>query len=332
MVFTDPGLPPQQPTPGLALRQLAEAPSLKAGVARATQMNPLYLQYRQALAGYRARPNAEPAKVQLLQANMERLRALPPQLGRRFVLVDAAGGRLYLFENGQPTDSMKVVVGKPEEATPEMAGVIRYALFNPNWNVPPDLTQKVYAPRIRTNLSTLDALEMDVWSDYTPTARKLDPKSVDWDAVVQGRQSVWLRQRPGPRNSMGAVKFMLPNILGIYLHDTPNRGLFSASQRTFSAGCVRVEDYKRLARWLYGGEVGPDGTAPEQRFDLKTPTPVYITYLTAASLDGDVVARKDVYGRDAQVIAQLRKGQREARRSGSTEPEALSPALRMTRM
>ena len=227
---------------------------------------------------------------------------------------------------------MKVVVGKPDEATPQMAGVIRYALFKPNWNVPPDLTQKVYAPRIRTDLSALDALDMDVWSDYTANARKLDPKAVDWDGVVQGRQSVWLRQRPGPRNSMGAVKFMLPNTLGIYLHDTPNKGLFASDQRTFSAGCVRVEDYKRLARWLYGGDVGPTGDAPEQRFDLKAPTPVYITYLTAASLNGEVVARKDVYGRDALVIAQLQKGQRAARRAGSTTAPELSPALRMTRM
>jgi murein L,D-transpeptidase YcbB/YkuD len=201
---------------------------------------------------------------------------------------------------------MKVVVGTPEQQTPAMAALIRYAVFNPNWNVPPDLTRDTYAPRIRADRAVLRSLQMDVWSDYTPQAQMLDPASVDWSSVARGGKAVWLRQRPGPQNAMGAVKFMLPNVLGIYLHDTPNRELFAREPRTFSAGCIRVEDYKRFARWLYGRDsVGPTSAKPEQRIDLPTPVPVYITYLTAAPLGGGVESRADVYRRDPAVLAQL---------------------------
>ena len=148
---------------------------------------------------------------------------------------------------------------------------------------------------------------MDPWSDYSDQARKLDPASIDWASVAKGDTIVGLRQRPGPQNSMGAVKFMLPNELGIYLHDTPNKALFASSQRTFSAGCVRVEDYRRLAQWLYQRRgVGPKGDASEQAVDLPAPVPVYITYFTALPEGQSVATRSDVYGRDPGLLSQLK--------------------------
>jgi murein L,D-transpeptidase YcbB/YkuD len=105
---------------------------------------------------------------------------------------------------------------------------------------------------------------------------------------------------------MGAVKFMFPNSLGIYLHDTPRKTLFAQETRLFSAGCVRVEDYRRLARWLWkGSDVRPAGDGADQKIDLPQPAPVYITYLTAAPVGGKVELRRDVYGRDAAVTAQM---------------------------
>jgi len=255
----------------------------------------------------------------LMLINLERLRALPINLGRHFILVDAASARLWMFEGDREVDSMKVIVGKPEEPTPMMAGVIRYAIFNPFWNVPPDLVRTVYVPRIRANRAALAALRMDPWSDYTADAHKLDPSAVDWASVQAGSVNVGLRQRPGADNSMGAVKFMLPNELGIYLHDTPNKTLFSKPQRTFSAGCVRVEDYRRLARWLYQrGDAGAKGDAPDQRVDLQRPVPVYISYLTAMPEAGAVTVAKDVYGRDGALLATLRVRQTQISMSHSS--------------
>jgi murein L,D-transpeptidase YcbB/YkuD len=303
-VYTDPALlPPGRPGTAEVLALVDTSPSLGAAMRAATRMNPLYSAFHQAIVQNLAGDDAAGQRLMLI--NLERLRALPMNLGRRFVLVDVASARLWMFEGDQAVDSMKVIVGKPDEPTPMLAGVIRYAMFNPFWNVPPDLVQRVYAPRIRTNLASLAALRMDAWTDYTENAQKLDPTRVDWAGVQAGTATVGLRQRPGPDNSMGAVKFMLPNELGIYLHDTPNKTLFVKPVRTFSAGCVRVEDYRRLAQWLYQrADVGPKGDGPDQRVDLQRPVPVYITYLTAMPEAGHITLAKDVYGRDAALVEQ----------------------------
>ncbi len=319
-VYTDPALlPPGRPGTAEVLGLVDTSPSLGAAMQAATRMNPLYSAWRQAIAQNSAGDDAGSQRLMLI--NLERLRALPMNLGRRFVLVDVASARLWMFEGDRPVDSMKVIVGKADEPTPMLAGVIRYAMFNPFWNVPPDLVQKVYAPRIRSNPASLAALRMDAWTDYTGSAQKLDPKRVDWARVQAGTTTVGLRQRPGPDNSMGAVKFMLPNELGIYLHDTPNKTLFSRPVRLLSAGCVRVEDYRRLARWLYqSADVGPKGDQPDQRVDLQHPVPVYITYLTAMQEAGHITLAKDVYGRD-EAIAE----QRAARTSPWVEHPPITP-------
>jgi murein L,D-transpeptidase YcbB/YkuD len=112
---------------------------------------------------------------------------------------------------------------------------------------------------------------------------------------------------------MGRVKFMFPNQLGIYLHDTPDRQLFALADRRRSSGCVRVEDARRLARWLFNGrDVTADATAaPEQRVDLPAPVPVYIAYFTALPSAGAIARQPDAYGRDPRLIAML-----ESRRAG----------------
>jgi murein L,D-transpeptidase YcbB/YkuD len=297
VAFTDAGLQPGFRRPLDILGNLAKATSARAALDQSTQMNPLYVQMRTA---YAHRPGGDAqAPDEVWLKNLDRLRGLPSDLGPRFVLVNAASSRLWMFEGGKPVDSMKVVVGAKDNQTPQLAALIRYAIFNPYWDVPPDLTRKVYAPRILSNSSALASLHMDAWTDFSPSGTMLDPKAVNWRDVTEGKTTAWLRQRPGPANAMGAVKFMLPNALGIYLHDTPNRGLFGRDQREFSAGCVRVEDAKRLSRWLYGKDgVGGQGAAPEQRIDLPQPVPVYILYLTVAPQALGNGPYRDPYDRD----------------------------------
>ena len=145
-------------------------------------------------------------------------------------------------------------------------------------------------------------------SDWSDEARVVDPKSVDWQAIQDGRSEARVRQLPGPNNAMGQIKFMFPNALGVYLHDTPDKALLRETGRTFSAGCVRVEDAPRLARWLFGKPIVAKSKKPEQRIDLPQPVPVYITYMTIAADKGALVSRPDVYGRD--VTPGRRSGQR----------------------
>jgi murein L,D-transpeptidase YcbB/YkuD len=243
---------------------------------------------------------------QLLRLNLERARALPSQLGRRYVLVDAAAARLWMYEDGRAVDSMRVVVGKPSEPTPMMAATIRYLTLNPYWNIPQDLVRRRVAEgALREGPSFLAGRRYEIMSDWTDDAVRVDPATVDWRGVAAGRQELRVRQLPGPDNAMGRMKFMFPNELGVYLHDTPERSLLREEGRLFSSGCVRLEDAPRLARWLFGQAPRASGSAPEQRVDLPEPVPVYLTYMTAAPEPDGVALRPDVYNRDPVQLAAL---------------------------
>jgi murein L,D-transpeptidase YcbB/YkuD len=242
---------------------------------------------------------------QLIIINMERAKRLPaPEEQRKYVLVDAGDARLSMWENGRKVDEMKIVVGKAETATPMMAAYIKYASVNPYWNVPPELVRSLVAPRVvAQGVSYLTEREYQVLTDYSDDAKTIDPHDVDWQAVVDGREEVRLRRLPSPANSMGMMKFMLPNYFGIYLHDSPDKEHFTKNELWISNGCVRVEDYKRLASWLFDGYV-PKGKDPkvEEEVDLPKPVPVYMTYLTAQPTADGVHFMPDAYGRDAHLM------------------------------
>jgi murein L,D-transpeptidase YcbB/YkuD len=202
----------------------------------------------------------------------------------RFVLVDAASARLYMIEDGRVQDSMKVIVGKPETPTPELKDVLNYETLNPYWHVTPDLAKTVIAPRVLKDGDAYLAQQgYEVLSGWGPDARVLSPDSVDWKAVAAGQATVYVRQRPGPANSLGRFKFNLPNGDGIYLHDTPKKELFAQDQRALSHGCVRLEDAEKLARWLLGKDP-PAASAPEANVLLPKPVPITISYLDSRSL------------------------------------------------
>ena len=242
---------------------------------------------------------------QLIIINMERAKRLPsPEEQRKYAVVDSGNARLSLWENGRKVDEMKVVVGKAETATPMMAAYIRYVSVNPYWNVPPELVRGLIGPRVAAQgVSYLTDREYQVLSSYGDDAQQIDPNTVDWQAVVDGRQDVRLRRLPSPANSMRNMKFMLPNYFGIYLHDTPERDHFTKNELWISNGCVRVEDYARFARWLFNGSV-PQGKNPkvEEEVNLPAPVPVYMTYLTAQPTATGIQFMPDHYGRDAHLM------------------------------
>ena len=201
----------------------------------------------------------------------------------RYLLVDAASARLYMIEDARVQDSMKVIVGKPETPTPALKSVIHYETLNPYWHVTADLARTLIAPRVlEEGEPYLTTRGYDVVSGWGPDARVLPPDSVDWKAVAAGTLQVYVRQRPGPANSLGRFKFDLPDGDGIYLHDTPKKELFAQDQRNLSHGCVRLEDAPRLARWLLGRDP-PAASAPEENILLPKPVPITISYLDARS-------------------------------------------------
>jgi murein L,D-transpeptidase YcbB/YkuD len=241
----------------------------------------------------------------LIIVNLERARRLPLATERgRYVLVDVGAAKMFMYENGRVVDSMKVIVGKEETATPMMAAQMRYASVNPYWNVPPELVISLIAPNVRKQgFQYLKDRRYEVLADWSDEAAAIDPGTVDWAAVEAGQKVIRVRQLPGAGNSMGKVKYMMPNDFGIYLHDTPHKEVFADENRWISNGCIRLEDAPRFASWLIGGL--PQVADPDrpQRVDLQAPVPVYITYLTASATPQGVTFRADPYRRDGAVIA-----------------------------
>jgi murein L,D-transpeptidase YcbB/YkuD len=298
IIYVDPELKPTPPSALELLNAAAHAPSLSDYVQQIGWMNPIYAKLRQALA---SRIYRSPAEFRLLQLNLERARALPAGKGR-YVIVNPPAARLYMYENGQVVDSMRVVAGRPDPVaqTPMMNAFIRYIALNPYWNSPPDITSRKLAPTIlKEGRAYFTKRGYDLVDKFGPGARVLDPMSVDWRAVAAGRVQVNLRQRPGPANSMGKMKFMFPNAQGIWLHDTPEKEKIEDAARLESNGCVRLEDAARFARWLFNGRPpSPKGARPEQKVDLPQLVPIYITYLTAVPSGTSIVYFDDFYGKD----------------------------------
>ena len=302
ITYVDGVLRPSPPSPLAALLSAGIAPSLSDYVHGMGWMHPFYAQLRDAIATHAYTTDEQ---ASLLRINLERARVLPAGK-QRYVLVNAAQQRLYMYENGKPVDSMVVVVGKPKWPTPMLAAYIRYAALNPYWYVPSDLAGEDVGQYVtKFGLKYLDDYGYEVVSDWTPNPNIIDPKTVDWKGVNAGKVEVMIRQKPGPKNFMGRMKFMFPNEFGVYLHDNPRRDLFLKSVRFFSGGCVRLEDAPRLGRWLFGRDLDWQSAGIEQPVPLAQPVPVYITYLTAMPDGTSIAYYDDAYGRDAPKLANV---------------------------
>jgi murein L,D-transpeptidase YcbB/YkuD len=303
MIYAYPVLSPQGGRADQILLTAAAAPSLEVYLSAASNVNPIYASirdaaFRQAQVAGNLTPDAR------LLANLERARTLPAR--GKFALVDSASQRLFMYEDGQVVDSMKVVVGDKDRyglPTPLIASVMHYMTFNPYWNVPHHLVKKTVAPGVvKEGPKFLKSRGYEVMSDWTEQATVLDPTTIDWKAVAAGQKQVRVRQLPGPTNSMGKMKFPFPNGQDIFLHDTPTREHFAKAQRTISNGCVRLEDAKRFARWILGREPVAPSADTEVRVQLPAGVPIYLTYLTAQPTSEGLTYLKDVYDWDRPTV------------------------------
>jgi murein L,D-transpeptidase YcbB/YkuD len=304
MIYETPALAPVVPTARAALEAAAGTgpAALEDYIAEMRWMHPLYAPLREAMEDRRF---SEDQRRQMW-TNLARIRAIPAMPKGRHILVDTAGARLFMYEDGKVVDSMKVVVGKPQLQTPQMAGFIRHAIVNPYWNVPDDLTQtKIAGNVLERGVGYLKTGGYQVFDGWSKDAPLVDPKTIDWQAVRDGRKKVRVRQLPGGSNFMGKVKFEFPNAQGIYLHDTPDKHLMKLDARQQSSGCVRLEDAGRMHRWLMGKPLPAKLKGdPEQLVQLPEIVPIYITYLTAYPTAEQTIAfNADPYGRDLAPFA-----------------------------
>lgn len=291
--FGDPALEPKVPSPGAILAQAANAPSLSAHVQAVSSVNPLYAQLRDEAAKAGGSPDPR------VRATLDRLRLIPAR--GRAILVDIPAAKLMMIEDGKVVDSMKVIVGKPSGATPIIASTINYVTFNPVWHIPQDIARVRVAPVVikrgvgYLKLARYQTVEAFGGEKETP----IDPTTIDWKAVADGTAEVHVRQLSGPQNMMGKVKFGFVNDYGVFLHDTPEKKLFSREKRYLSHGCIRLERPDALASWLLGPDAAPPSGDPEELVRVKTGVPIYLTYLTAQPAEGGTIAfANDVYGLD----------------------------------
>ena len=264
--------------------------------------HPQYAALQKALAA----ASAVPESARTLAMNLERWRWMPEDLGARYVLVNVPSFHLWVFEGQRPVIDSKVIVGKIGDETPLFSAPMTNVIFSPYWNIPESIAEGETVPSIVKNPAYLAKNNIEVLRRSGGTVERVDPSSVDWSNASETSE-ISLRQRPGPGNALGNVKFLLPNRNSVYLHDTPTHNLFNKDGRALSHGCVRVHEPVELAQYVLADE--PKWTeeairkamnsGDEQSVKLKAALPVHIVYFTAwAAPDGSVEFLKDVYGRD----------------------------------
>lgn len=245
---------------------------------------------------------------------LERLRWLNKPLGSRHIIVNEADFTATVFDNGKPTFVTRVVVGKAGRwRTPEFEKAMTHLIVNPSWFVPESIAAGEYLPQLRANPGALERQGI-VMTDAS--GQVVDSTTVDYSAYSKTNFPFTLRQPPGDDNALGVVKFMFPNRHAIYLHDTPSKSLFGRDIRTYSHGCVRVQDPYDLAYTL----LAKQSSNPKALFDnalaggvetvipLAQHVPIYLVYRTAwVAADGRPNYRADSYAVDGKVFDALAK-------------------------
>jgi murein L,D-transpeptidase YcbB/YkuD len=228
-------------------------------------------------------------RIQQIIVNMERSRWVPVSPVNNFLVINIPEYKLHVYENDSIAFSMNVVVGKDEHKTVIFNGDLKYIVFSPYWNIPPSILKNETLPGMKKN------------SHY------LAQHHMEWNGGN-------VRQKPGPDNSLGLVKFLFPNTHSIYLHDSPAKSLFNEDKRAFSHGCIRLAEAKKLAQYLLRNDstwneekiTTAMNKGVEQYVTLKKATPVFIAYFTAwVDRQGKLNFRNDVYKRDARLAKMI---------------------------
>lgn len=263
-------------------------------------------------------------RIRQIMINMERWRwipkrMVPKKLDQKYIWVNIPEYKLYIYEDPnndpeaerkyQKTMEMRVIVGKTMHSTPIFSDKLEYVVMAPYWNVPNSIVEKEIKPHMLSNSNWLATQNMEIVTKEKDP-KPVSPYSIDWSGVTEQNFPYMVRQKPGPKNSLGSIKFLFPNEYAVYLHDTPADALFSQTERDFSHGCVRVEKPVNLASYLLqdmpewdeqhirntmnGGE--------ETWVTLPKQVQVYLVYFTSwVDENGEINFREDLYGHDKQL-------------------------------
>lgn len=243
-------------------------------------------------------------------SNMEQWRWMPDQLGSYHVWVNIPDFMIRVVDNGKVILAERIVVGKPDTQTPIFSDAMEQIIFHPFWGVPDSIKRNELQPNLAAGGGILARQGLKV--QYR--GRDIDPGSVDWQSADMRNFHIY--QPPGPTNVLGVVKFRFPNKHDVYFHDTSQKHLFSSSVRTFSHGCMRVQNPIRMAELLLAHDrnmskervnsLAAPGAPKDNQINLNKRFPVHITYFTATvEDDGKVAYRSDIYGHEERIALAL---------------------------
>lgn len=250
-------------------------------------------------------------RIEQIRANLERARWIAHDLPDTFLAVNIAGAKVYLVRDGAVVFESRAVVGATRTTTPIFHASLHHLELNPTWTVPPGIVGEVLAA-VRQDPTYLDR---NGFTLLDRAGHRVEVSGIDFSRYSARTFPYVFRQDPGPANPLGRIKFVFPNAYNVYLHDTPARELFGREQRTFSHGCIRVQDPTRLAElviddsaWSRAVIETAIGRAGTRTIRLDRPLPVLILYWTAsADLHGELHYYRDVYDRDAPLLNELNR-------------------------
>lgn len=251
------------------------------------------------------------SRIGQVRVNLERARWVVEGLSDDFLLVNLPAFKAYVIRGGKNVWEGRTQIGDEARQTPTFRADMRTVVFNPDWTVPPTMLAEEVIPGMQENgdyLARADLVLLDADN------KEVDPASVDWRRADSRSFPYTLRQRPAADNALGRVKFLFPNRHSIYIHDTPSRTLFDSESRTFSHGCIRLENPLELARLLLSGQDGWNAekidqvlaTGETKNVELETPLPVLIVYWTVSvGASGELRYMRDFYDLDPAALAAL---------------------------
>lgn len=249
-------------------------------------------------------------KADVIALNMERMRWIPAGYGENHVVVNIPEYKLRVYENHNLVMEMKVIVGASNNATPVFSDEMEYIVFSPTWTVPTSIIREEIIPHLKDNREYYSKRNYSFFRNDI----EIDPASVSWSSDAINPYQFRVVQDPGPQNSLGLVKFVMPNSMSVYLHDTPNHRLFSKDFRALSHGCVRLDEPARFAAYLLRDQHGWNEeriskamhSAKSGTVLLKKHYDVHLEYRTAWVDDAGLVNfREDIYGHDKMQLMQL---------------------------
>ena len=251
-------------------------------------------------------------RIEQILANLERARYAPRIMPDSYIAVDIAGYRVEYIRDGTLAWQSRAVVGRPLRMSPALHSRVTYLELNPSWTVPPTVLEEDVLPELSGNAP-------DYLREHDMHVVDYQGNPVESDSIIWSRYSdkgfPWLlRQRPGPRNALGRIKFMFANPYSVYMHDTPSRGLFKRRERALSSGCIRIEEPLDLAQLLLEGTPGWDRAHLVDALDslesrsvgLAQPVDIFLNYRTVSVADdGTVFFYNDIYQQDDEIIRAL---------------------------